>query len=529
MIRVLLVEDEPFILQGLKVLIDWNREGFEVVKAAENGREAYEYLLDHEVDLILSDIRMPEMDGLSLLEAIRTQGISDAYFAVLSGYNDFSYAQKAMSFDCMSYLLKPVEKDSLLELLHKVSSALAKDDQEVANRRELERVYLEKSILAVIGGKHTEEQLQYVKNHLQLSEGVRYISLEFDEAVEELEELSARKHLHQMHTICCELLKGDAAHAVSAVSREEHTYDEGLIFCDYMAANQGCSEEEFFVRMQKHIEAESGRKVIMLVGKRVDQIGALSKSYASACILKSIIGFREKKNVYIYEKEAQVGKTGLAIRQLLCKDSLDRLIRLIEQHESEQIPPAVENLYQEFRRTGGGRKAVDLNINYLLFQLIHLASQQDDEVDQEEVLRKISESTFGDGVSRGSIYHLTNFCCTFSDYLMQLRKNASRGVLAEIEKEIRTHYNENISLSSLSKKYYMNSSYLGQMFHKQYGRTFKDYLTAFRIETAAGLLLSTDKRITVIAEEVGYKDSNYFIQKFIEQKGCTPSRYRKNR
>ena len=100
--------------------------------------------------------------------------------------------------------------------------------------------------------------------------------------------------------------------------------------------------------------------------------------------------------------------------------------------------------------------------------------------------------------------------------------------MSSIEKDIAEHYAENISLRNLGEKYYMNSSYLGQVFRKKYNVSFKDYLTNIRINEAAKQLIMTDKKINQIAEEVGYMDCDYFIRKFIEIKGCTPSKYRKN-
>ena len=99
----------------------------------------------------------------------------------------------------------------------------------------------------------------------------------------------------------------------------------------------------------------------------------------------------------------------------------------------------------------------------------------------------------------------------------------------EIEREVKENYAENLSLRDLSRKYYINSSYLGQIFRKKYGQSFKDYLSHYRIDEAAGQLLKTDKKIGQIAEDVGYRDSDYFIRKFIEIKGCTPSKYRKTK
>lgn len=109
MLKVLLVDDEPFILQGLKLLVDWEKEGFRIAGTAANGMEALAFLKKEKVDLVIADIKMPQMTGLELLEHIRKEKISDAYFVILSGYAEFSFAQQAMQNDCTDYLLKPVD------------------------------------------------------------------------------------------------------------------------------------------------------------------------------------------------------------------------------------------------------------------------------------------------------------------------------------------------------------------------------------------------------------------------------------
>ena len=140
----------------------------------------------------------------------------------------------------------------------------------------------------------------------------------------------------------------------------------------------------------------------------------------------------------------------------------------------------------------------------------------------------ISENVSSTGNVKGSPAYLRQFAYEYAEYLIQLRQNASRGILADIEREIQEHYAENLTLRELSQKYYINSSYLGQIFKKKYGQSYKDYLSGVRIEAAAKLLLTTDLKISAIAEQVGYKDLDYFISKFIDLKGCTPAKYRKN-
>ena len=192
-----------------------------------------------------------------------------------------------------------------------------------------------------------------------------------------------------------------------------------------------------------------------------------------------------------------------------------------------RIRAAVDGLYEEMKQMGAVGDTVNLNINYLLFQLIHLASAQDNQVNQEEILHFISESSFEEGAMRGSMAHLSSFACEYADYLAQLRKNVSRGVLAEVEQEVRNNFAQNLTLRGLSQKYYVNSTYLGQLFRKKYGQSFKDFLNSYRIEQAALLLVRTDDKIYEVAQKVGYKDLNYFISRFISFKGCTPAKFRR--
>ena len=131
MVRVLLVDDEPFIVQGLKVMLEGQSVNCEVVGEASNGKEALEFLKQREVDLVFADIKMPVMTGLELLETIRTEKISDAYFVILSGYSDFQYAQQALRYDCMDYVLKPVKHEELERILEQVEKLnREKEEQE---------------------------------------------------------------------------------------------------------------------------------------------------------------------------------------------------------------------------------------------------------------------------------------------------------------------------------------------------------------------------------------------------------------
>ena len=524
--KVLLVDDEPFILQGLKAVVDWQAEGFEVVKSCANGLEAYEYLKENRVDVILADIKMPEMTGIELLRRIREEKVSDAFFIVLTGFADFTYIQTALRYNCMEYMLKPVEKTELLGVLRKIAKVSDERDEEEESRQSMEQAYLARNLMSLLFGKFDDTNVSYVKNHLQLSDEIRYVDIEmsdFAESAEELEEGEMRGRQRLVFAAARDYLKEEKQHCIFDVSHDEKSYDIGLIYCDYFAAKRSMTFDDFLGKMREHIMNETGYDTTVFVGKCVPRIDSVSKSYATACMLKSLEAFRSRKSIYYYDDEASYDTNAVVI----VKDIIDELVAAISSDDVAQIRTTVDRFYTELNKSAAD-ETIRLNVNYFLFQLIHMASELDAELNQEEILRFIAEHSSEEGILRGGNVHMASFCCDYARYLAQLRKNVSGGVLLEIEKEVRENYAANLTLRDLGKKYFVNSSYLGQIFQKKYGQSFKDYLTSYRIARAEALLTSTDMRIAEIAEKVGYKDSDYFLKKFIEANGCTPSKFRKS-
>lgn len=374
MLKVLLVDDEPFILQGLKILIDWEEQGFEVIATASNGEDAYEYLKNNETDLVICDIQMPKMTGLELISRVKENNISNAHFVILSGYADFSYAQKAISYNVSDYILKPVDAQNLIKVLEKVK-----------------------------------------KNNV-------------DKTKKQKAEWSLDNTIFS---------------------------DNYINWLDTDTLNQN--------------------------------------------------------------------------KTILFKKELDTLISDINTDDHMRIKKSVNDLFNAFKINDINSKSFNLNINYIIFCLLQLASEQNAEIDQKSAMQFISDSCFEKGIKQGSSAYIYKFACEYADYLMQLHRQVPTNILHSIAQEINDNYASNITLKGLSEKYCLNSAYLGQLFKKQFNCYFKDYLNNIRITKAEELLAKTDKKVYEIAGEVGYHDLDYFVDVFIKAKGCTPARYRKQK
>lgn len=375
MLKVIIVDDEPYIVQGLSMIIDWNTAGYEIIGTANDGEEALELIKSMDPDLVITDIKMPIMTGLELLEKVRVEKISDANFVILSGYNDFEYAKTAIRFGSIDYLVKPIDKEELLGVLERVRNTTVRvERQEEANS--------------------TTGTDSYVK--------------------------------------------------------------------------------EFLSSLEKS-------------GNSPDEISSSTE---------------------------------------IKKDLMDELLHAIETNQKDKIEEFSEEFFAY--TTHSEEHLVRLAINYVIFGLLHLAVAIDSDINQKEILTNILSSTLdSDAHTETDSSNITSAFLEFGEYLVQLRGNQSQNSLSLVEEDIRTRYMENLTLKELGKKYFINSAYLGQIFKKQYGESFKDYLNKIRMIKAEELLLNSDLKIHDIAEQVGYGDVDYFINRFILYAGCTPAKFRK--
>lgn len=340
MLKVLLVDDEQVILQGLQELIDWEDEGFLIAGTASNAKEALRFIENNQVDVILADISMPGISGLQFLKKIRTENLSDAFFIILSGFAEFSYAQEAIRYGCLDYILKPIKKGKLLEVLHKVREITADKEEENRMNRRMEKAYLARNLIAVINGKYDAENLKCIEEQMHFEGGIRYIEIELDETIsnEEISDEEKRACQKKAAQICADYLGEFAGHCVLDVSSEEDIYDIGVVYCEYMAKRDRRSEKEYLESFLSYLREAAGIPVVMRVGKRVEDIRNIAKSYDTACILRSCLSFKNRKNIYYYEEEIQMSESGV----VLCKQEIDALLQAVEQNQQTEIEKAVD-------------------------------------------------------------------------------------------------------------------------------------------------------------------------------------------
>ncbi len=511
-LKVLLVDDEPFIARGLSVLVDWNALGFTIAGTASNGKQALSFLKKHPVDLILADIQMPVMDGLELIEILRRDKISDAYFVILSGYSDFEYARQALRFDCMDYLLKPVMTDQLTELLQKVRASCDRSSEGRKREKVYSSAYLAQNLLAMLQEQYDDKTVSFVESQLRLTGGIRYISIarQVDRtAPEPVKEGKAFQR--ELAAVCRGLLGGWANHLLDVSPGAGEGV--GLIFCRGMAQEK--NEYSFLCDLQQQIRAALQSPVTLFAGVQVPHITGLGKSYQTALQMRVM-------HPYVSDPApVQLYRGGDADFVGIPAMALDTLVTAIEKNDRPGIRDAVLAVFGTIG-TDMDLELLRVHMDYLFYRMVRLACDRDKTVNQKKLLQHLQKNM----LRCRDFDRLIQFTQEYAEYIFSLR-NDGGSVIQQVEQEIRLHYRENLTLKGLSQKYYVNSAYLGQLFKKKYGVTFRKYLNSCRIEQAAKLLLNTSDKVYNIAQAVGYQDMDYFIERFIDMKGCTPSNYRK--
>lgn len=521
MIKILLVDDEPFIRKGIQILIDWEKYGYEIVAEASNGVEAIKELEKNEIDLIITDIKMPEMNGLEFIEYTKKNINKQYKFMVLSGFYEFEYAKKAIKYSVTDYILKPIVIDELIKVLVNFKEEYLKEQINNNKEKIKNKTIYDKNLSSIISGKYDQSELDYVKKHLDFKGSIRYIIIEINyDSDNYISDECKRKIQRELYENMIDILCEYYYHVIFDVSKDKNCYDVGFIYNKKLALEKGLTEKEYISVLQDKLKQKIKYELYMYIGQKVQCIEELSLSYKSANIAKIFTDF---SNITYYDDIIGINKISYGVE----KQYIDELIKQIEENNQDEISKYIDELYSSFKKCAIDLEVMKMNINYLLCSLINIAKELDSEADQKEVIRYITYGAFEKIVSRGSAEHLKEFSFEFARYLNQLRENTASGVLSHIDKEILERYMEKLSLKSLSEKYYINSAYLGQVFKKKYKISFKEYLNNFRIEKASQLLVCSNKKIYEISDEVGYTNTDYFINKFVQSKGMTPSQYRR--
>ncbi len=538
MLKVFLVEDEVVIRNGIKNNIPWEREGFEFAGEASDGELAYPLILKEKPDILITDIKMPFMDGLELSRIVRKE-LPQIKILILSGYNEFDYAKSAIDIGVTQYLLKPISSAKLLEAVKEVGAQIEKEREQDRVLEQYQREMAENLLL--------ERQKLWnalIANELstaELLENGRKLGMDFTAPVYQV--------------LLFKLMPGDGASGeprdliaaseriVEFSKRWEHvlTIDrspEGWVFL----VKGGTDEEtEQFLgkcvdELKKLTEGYPEIQYFGGIGPAAHRLGDIRGSYQEAG--KAFAGrfFTEPNQVI---RAADVDRLHARGAEKIDLSSMGsrraeraRVDRFLKNGTLEEVGNFLDGYFldvgeQNFQST--------LYRQYVVMDLYFSAADflENLELGTQQLPAKcrdlneiVAGATSVEGTRRliGGLFTET----------MRLRDRNSMKRYSAVLEEARTFIQENyqrddMSLNTVASQVNISPSYFSAIFSAQTGQTFVEYLTSVRLERAKELLMCTSLRTAEIGYEVGYKDSHYFSYIFRKVVGCSPTEYKNRR
>lgn len=545
MLKIFLAEDEVVVRETIKRMIPWEELGFELVGEAADGEMALPLLLRQQPDLLITDIKMPFMNGLTLARLAKKE-IPGLKVVILSGYDDFNYAKQAIGIGVEDYLLKPITKNALIERLSEIRSRYEheKTQKEYYEKFQREMQAYEKNssrdfFEALVGG--SMDMMEVYKRAEKL--GLDIVAEAYNVLIFTMncdEDFSGqRDEYSSWEAESLELLENFFAGHSSAMLFRSNIFSYGVLLKGQRETieenTRACVDE-----IRKILSRQDGRREWFLaVGQSVERLSQIQKSYHTASRAFSQRYLYDENILYYDEMETMEHPGGQAETEdnaYLQKVDVNALNpAILQKFLSNGLQEETENFVKDYFYAIGQepmeslvfRNYVILNVRFSVISFIKglgCDTNEMESADTEEVLAESGKNM------ESAIAYAKKMISQAIGIRDQNSGNKNRSILKTAVDFIDSHYmDEEISLNTVANVANVSSNHFSALFSQNMGQTFIEYLTTLRMNKAKELLRCTGMRSSEIAGEIGYKDAHYFSYLFKKTQGMTPSDYRKAR
>lgn len=545
MLKIFLAEDEVVVRETIKRMIPWEELGFELVGEAADGEMALPLLIRQQPDLLITDIKMPFMDGLTLARLAKKE-IPGLKVVILSGYDDFNYAKQAIGIGVEDYLLKPITKNALIERLSEIRSRYEheKTQKEYYEKFQREMQAYEKNssrdfFEALVGG--SMDMMEVYKRAEKL--GLDIVAEAYNVLIFTMncdEDFSGqRDEYSSWEAESLELLENFFAGHSSAMLFRSNIFSYGVLLKGQREAieenTRACVDE-----IRKILSRQDGRREWFLaVGQSVERLSQIQKSYHTASRAFSQRYLYDENILYYDEMETMEHPGGQAETEdnaYLQKVDVNALNpAILQKFLSNGLQEETETFVKDYFYAIGQepmeslvfRNYVILNVRFSVISFIKglgCDTNEMESADTEEVLAESGKNM------ESAIAYAKKMISQAIEIRDQNSGNKNRSILKTAVDFIDSHYmDEEISLNTVANVANVSSNHFSALFSQNMGQTFIEYLTTLRMNKAKELLRCTGMRSSEIAGEIGYKDAHYFSYLFKKTQGMTPSDYRKAR
>lgn len=521
MYNVLLADDEMLDLEGMKQFIPWSSLGMEVVGAVTNGFSACEIMEKQRIDILVTDVNMPNMSGLELARRAIDHN-SDIRVIFVSGYQDFHYVKQALSLNACSYVLKPMDDTELVSSLEKVKTELDHEKQ----RRKAEETYQHmipmaknEYLMRVFEGELGLE-LDDNQTRLAISYGLNDWSVPLLVAILELDDRNRRQSvpvsLHKQAGFMEVFEEVCNLYGVKHICKLSQQRIAVLIDPEQV--------EIYMAELSDQIHTKFNLMKTVGLGQSVNNLQNLHQSYQQALEAIGAKMFLGKGKVINYE---QLHHSSMLIDVEMLDGNLSTLFKSIINYELVQIHDEIENLFHIVGNLRSKFTIHNLSIyivwkldqqlqtrNENLFDLLGIDIQKLDVLLQFDTIMDIKS-------------WLVRHSFHISEELHMKLNSKNNKLVREIMKKMEEQMNENMTLKDIAFQFSFSPNYLGFLFKEEVGKTFSEVLLQLRMERARELLQDPTLKIYEVADQVGYSYVPHFSKQFKETYGMTPMELRK--
>ena len=511
MYKVVIIDDEAVIREGLKTIINWGEQGFVVAGEAASGREGLQLIERSRPDLAVVDIKMPGMNGLEMISSLREKKV-DCEVIILTGYSEFTYAQKAVELGVKAFVLKPIDPRELAEKVETVFQALCLQEKAGEDYREavlLARDRLLENLVTGEGGEETPVRADALY-HLHFpwpSYRVILIEIDYRSNMKVILQNNIRREIERF----------------AGKKFNGHVFSTGRNLCLLLPGREyGGDMEDFWRQFAAGLRARFGVDIYIAVGKEVKHVKALATSYheAESLLLRRFV---YGANTVICRREKTESDTGKDEEGFDWKEIGEKLYIAVFNYNRELLRESLAAVREKL--AAGGYIEEFIKAVYIKFY-VYTANRLK-AVDSQGVIFTEEEKIYSELCGKKSLDELHKY---FEKMLLETAEHLVRkrpdGVIRRIIDYIYRYYEEDLKLEYLARLFGYNPAYLGKIFKAHTGEFFNTYLDMVRMEKAKELL-KEDWKVYQIAERVGYQSLEYFGKKFRRFVGMAPTEYRK--
>ena len=527
MYKILLVEDDNLEREIMRRSWVWQQNEFVLAAEAASGLEAWEILKQGNIDIVITDIKMPVMDGLELSKRIHEE-MPNVKIIISSGYSDFQYARQAISYGVSEYLVKTVESDDLLAALRNVAAKIQEEAQiyqETQNYRE--QTFLENLSAGVLSVENLHQQAELLNFDLDFHSVCCAIIAYLDDKIL-INESEYLIILESQQTVDAYVKNLDI---ISFAHNLRETY---LIFRNPQLSDVKTTLRNIHVGiMSQQQKPDRPTQPIIALGSLKQGIAGIAESFADARFLLNFQHLMNSHDLLCFDEISPIQQSTYDSERALVKLK-ESITRALDQGSKNEIKSLVSSLISQLQST---------NISLIFFQytfieigniirhfLLEIGENPDDTFSDQDSVQNLTLSLnyqywANDLPAYGQA--LVQTLSAVIDIRNQKRKIQLTDVVLKAKMHIDQHFDDpTLNLSAMAALVNLNPSYFSNLFSQKMGRTFIEYLTRIRIEKAKDLLRSSSMSTSEIAFAVGYSDSNYFTKVFKRITSESPRSFR---